>query len=139
MPPSERLFRLAVMAQTDRDAIPVLHDAMLEEGWTHPAIMAVALGFDLAPRRPYFHNARQRENWERARDRDLGRARACHDEYAGRSPAWAKAVLAAMLFGDWPPARKRRYGPWRTASPFALVRAHYDKRLARTRAEYNAE
>ena len=50
---STDLLALAIQAQTDRDAITVLADAVLEQGWYHPLVMPLCLGVpvdDKAPR-----------------------------------------------------------------------------------------
>lgn len=119
-----QLHELALRAQSDPDAIPVLHDLMIELEWPrHPLVMPLCLGMDLAPERPRYQQSAQREAWERQIQKGHDAANSAWDMYAGKHPSWARAVLASLLFGAWSlPMRSTPY-PYATCSPWATVRA----------------
>lgn len=118
------LVEIAVRLDQDPEATAaVLQDAVLESGWTHRFILPLATGCALDDEPPFVRLFTQRElsTWRRARQRAHRRARGVKNERRLRgSPEWARAVLAALLFGDWPGPRKdSRRGESR--SPWPLV------------------
>jgi hypothetical protein len=106
----------------DESAVPILGDAVAEAGWHHICVMATVLRFELEARIPSWAN--DVEERKRQHEWTLRSANNAWEMYAGKHPAWAKAVLAALLFGEWSPPMKRIGRRYSTRSPWALVRKH---------------
>lgn len=84
----DRLAELAIAALDDPDAAVVLGDWVLENKWFHRGVMVVL-------------NEKQ---YDRATD---SARRKAHFRMAARGArAWARAVLAALIFGEWPTPAK---------------------------------
>lgn len=103
---------LAVMADADPDAIPVLADAIIESKWGTSMrasfVMGLCFGVPLDPVPPdTIKTSEARTRWHEKREESLKFAATQWDLYAGSARRdWAKAVLAVMLFGAWAPAKK---------------------------------
>lgn len=119
--PSTALLELAILATEDADAAVVLDDAMQVDAWDHAAILPMLVGVDLAPRIPHFSNVHQRARFNREYERAHHNANRPGYRLRGQSTRWARAVLAAMIFGNWPHA-KRLVPKLGTRSPFELAR-----------------
>jgi hypothetical protein len=134
-----RLVDLAVLSLTDSQALPVLADAVQEAGWFDARVMQVMWPW----RGARTMNTRKRMSaWDRDRrklDKLAWRRERLELErlawlagmpdhfatYAAKPDReWARAILAVLLFGDWP---KRKFGPSAgpTGSPWPVVaRSH---------------
>lgn len=143
----KRIQDLAVMASADPDAIPVLADAIEEERWTDARVMMLCIGVPLDPLPPWRLGQQAALTWTEKRTRSIETAQTMAEQYAtARRADWARAVLACLIFGEWPTAAK--LSPYGTRSPWPIVRelqktsdddaAAYGRRNAERRRESRA-
>jgi len=134
--PDYHLGELAMLAVEDPSMVPVLGDACIEMGWRHDLVPALLIGVPLDPVPPPEAGLRARLNWQRKRASSLRFAAQQWDVYAGKTPAWARAMLAVLLFGWWPGPMAYRHG---TRSPWPVVRRNAQAtHLAQERARRDA-
>lgn len=130
--PDHHLGELALLAVADPSMVPVLGDACLELDWRHDLVPALLIGVPLDPVPPLAAGLRKRLNWQRARSSSLRFAARQWDVYAGKTPAWARAMLAVLLFGWWPGPMTERDG---TRCPWPIVRRNAQAPVRAWRAE----
>jgi hypothetical protein len=143
---SPTILTLAILATSDpveggapsaADAAAVLWDALEELGWCDERVVVLMatkrLGWDPNPRRPDFQQSVQRKKWE-ARQADARQRALDHTRAWMTLPSadWARAVLAVLLFGDWPARKKGGQPPW------AIVRQASARRRLAIKAEARA-
>lgn len=114
------LLAVAIAATAEPDGAPVLGDACLELGWRDMRVPALLIGVPLDDVPPdHVVSLEGRHRWCEQRLESLAFAAEHWDTYAGRSQSWARAVLAVLLFGDWPGPMRRALG---TRCPWPIVR-----------------
>lgn len=143
------LIEMAVRAQEDADAIPVLGDMLIEAGMVDkvkPFVMMLLIGVPLNNELPMHIQLKGAAARETYRAKLAASRKDCllfWDRYSNaNSPTWARAVLATLLFKDWlkatNPTRGRlmvhrapTYTAWLpTRSPWAVVRAPFNRQNA---------
>ncbi len=101
-----RLFDLVTQALAEPEALPVLGDYVLESGWFDARVLQVMWPITKYPRNGY----RTKKIRDRAKvDREAHKAgypMMFHGIAAKPTTAWARGILAVLLFGTW----KQR--PW---------------------------
>jgi hypothetical protein len=127
----EALLKLAIQAQTEPAAIPVLGDVLIEMDEVErlkPFVMALLIGVpldDAIPEKHLYRGQTARDNYRRKRQESLAECQEFWPQYfASASSAWARAVLAVLLFRSWRSATTPTQGDYRlrTRSPWALIR-----------------
>lgn len=114
---AEALLKLALQAQADPSAAPVLADLVLESGWYDDRVMALCIGVPLDDDPPiHLRTPQARTAWKAKRLRSWTHAVEQWSLYIGSGRAdVARAILSVLLFGEWLPARQRRddcRSPW---------------------------
>lgn len=152
------LIEMAIRAQEDADAIPVLGDMLIEAGMVDrvkPFVMMLLIGVPIDNALPMHIQLKGAAARETYRAKLAASRKDCllfWDRYSNaNSPTWARAVLATLLFKDWlkatNPTRGRLLSPgahvdytaWLpTRSPWAVVRAPFNRQNALDLAERRA-
>jgi hypothetical protein len=104
----EALLRLALQACHDHTAQPVLGDAVLEAGWSHPFVMCLVVNEDCK-----INDTGWPRGWgHRHRMSDARSVNKCRKRAAKPDRRWCRAVAAALLFGDWQDSPWPCYRRW---------------------------
>lgn len=101
---NEILLQLALRAMDDEESLPVLGDLVLETQWFDRRVMQTM--WPRSKRRVRLRTERERERERIARKAwDAGLPEFFRGLAAKPTKAWARAIVAVLLFGKWP--RKR--------------------------------
>ena len=120
------LTLMAIAAAQEPEGAAVLSDRIIEAGWIDTRVMMLCLGVPLETRPPEHLGERGRQSWSIQRKKSIDFANSQWELYVGSARAdFVRAVLATLLFGDWPKSSPLRNG---SRSPFALVKAQMRQR-----------